>query len=363
MIRATLTNTIVAGNTGGDVSRPLAAASTHNLIGGNPLLAPLSNYGGPTQTMLPLLGSPAINAGVSGAGIPTTDQRGLDRVGAIDIGAVESQGFTTSRVLGWIAVTPSTPAVIPHLTQQFTATGIYTDGSTQNLTSSVTWASGATSVATISSTGLASSLALGTSVIRASQGGITSPEDTLVVQPAVLTSIAISAANPDGAPDIRVGQTQQLTALGSYNDGSTQDLTSSVTWASGTTSVATISNTGLASGLALGTSVITASLGGIASFGKNLNVLPQQTFVVTNISDSGPGSLRDALRLASQTSAFNSITFDTSVFGAVPKTITLTGAQLDLTMLVCHGQCDDPGARCEPAIDQRQPRIAGVLPR
>ena len=59
---ATLTNTIVAGNQGEDLDGALTAASTHNLIGGDPLLAPLGNYGGPTQTMALLPGSPAIDA-------------------------------------------------------------------------------------------------------------------------------------------------------------------------------------------------------------------------------------------------------------------------------------------------------------
>ena len=117
----TLTNTVVAENAGsdifaGEVGRTGADApslsGTNNLIGigaagaltngvnGNlvgvtdPLLAPLGNYGGPTQTVALLPGSPAINAGTNGPGIPTTDQRGLGRVGAVDIGAFESQGFT-----------------------------------------------------------------------------------------------------------------------------------------------------------------------------------------------------------------------------------------------------------------------------
>ena len=63
----------------------------------NPLLAPFGNYGGPTQTMALLPGSPAIDAGTAGAGIPATDQRGalrgppgLNAGTAVDIGAYEA---------------------------------------------------------------------------------------------------------------------------------------------------------------------------------------------------------------------------------------------------------------------------------
>ncbi len=54
----------------------------------NPLLAPLGNNGGPTQTMPPLPGSPALDAASSGL---ATDQRGVARPqgGNFDIGAVE----------------------------------------------------------------------------------------------------------------------------------------------------------------------------------------------------------------------------------------------------------------------------------
>src|SRR5262249_60695627 len=64
--KTTLTNTIIAGNSGGDLGGPVEAASTNNLIGGNPLLAPLGNYGSARQTMALLPGSPAIDAGTSG---------------------------------------------------------------------------------------------------------------------------------------------------------------------------------------------------------------------------------------------------------------------------------------------------------
>ena len=69
----------------------------------DPLLAPLGDYGGPTQTMALLPGSPAIHAGsanIPGVTIPTTDQRGESRTGGVDIGDLESQGFTLTPVAG-----------------------------------------------------------------------------------------------------------------------------------------------------------------------------------------------------------------------------------------------------------------------
>jgi len=58
-------------------------------------LGPLTNNGGPTQTRLPVAGSPAIDLGDPGFTVPATDQRGTGfaRVvnGRVDIGAVEVQ--------------------------------------------------------------------------------------------------------------------------------------------------------------------------------------------------------------------------------------------------------------------------------
>ncbi len=112
-----ISNSIIAGNTstnsgGVDVLSAFTSLG-HNLIGKstatwlssdqvgtvakplNPLLGSLANNGGPTQTLLPLTGSPAIDKG-SNSLIPSgtsTDQRGLPRTynGTVDIGAVEVQ--------------------------------------------------------------------------------------------------------------------------------------------------------------------------------------------------------------------------------------------------------------------------------
>jgi hypothetical protein len=68
--------------------------ATGDQINTNPRLGPLADYGGPTLTMLPLPGSPAIDAGNdSVTSFLATDQRGYPRLSGahVDIGAVEAQ--------------------------------------------------------------------------------------------------------------------------------------------------------------------------------------------------------------------------------------------------------------------------------
>jgi hypothetical protein len=96
---ATLTNTIVAGNTGVNIRSFGNVSATHSLVDVDPMLAPLGDYGGPTQTMALLPGSPAIDAGDStAAGLPGSDQRGFARISgaAVDIGAYEVQAISLS---------------------------------------------------------------------------------------------------------------------------------------------------------------------------------------------------------------------------------------------------------------------------
>ncbi|SNY54755.1 Listeria/Bacterioides repeat-containing protein [Arsukibacterium tuosuense] len=67
--------------------------SIDNLITGDPLLAALADNGGASQTYALLPGSPAIGAGSSDADVPANDQRGYWRLGAVDMGAYQANGF------------------------------------------------------------------------------------------------------------------------------------------------------------------------------------------------------------------------------------------------------------------------------
>jgi hypothetical protein len=112
----TITNSIVADNSGGNCSGGAITSNGYNLSSDNtcnfsgpgdlnntkPLLGPLQNNGGPTQTQALLPGSPAIDAGnpngcTDGSGhLLKTDQRGAPRpdkedTGGCDMGAFERQ--------------------------------------------------------------------------------------------------------------------------------------------------------------------------------------------------------------------------------------------------------------------------------
>ena len=108
-------NTIVSGNAGANCAGSgTMSKQSNNLedgtscglnINANPLLQPLADNGGDTQTHAIPLNSPAINAAGS-CPPPTTDQRGVDRPqgGACDIGSYE---FVPSKTL------PSVPDCSP----------------------------------------------------------------------------------------------------------------------------------------------------------------------------------------------------------------------------------------------------------
>lgn len=84
----------------------------------------------------------------------------------------KSDAAQAPKVLLSIAVTPSAPSLSTGKTQQFTATGTFSDGTSQNLTTAATWSSSDTAVATINNAGLATAAAAGSTAITAASGNI-----------------------------------------------------------------------------------------------------------------------------------------------------------------------------------------------
>ena len=110
--------------------------------------------------------------------------------------------------LSSIAVTPANQTITIGATQQYTATGTYSDGSTQNLTSQAAWTSSNTGVASITSAGLATGVSAGSTTITATLSGVTGSTG-LTVQ-AVPLSITTSSL-PGGTLNVSYSATLAAT--------------------------------------------------------------------------------------------------------------------------------------------------------
>jgi trimeric autotransporter adhesin len=202
-------------------------------------------------------------ASVSSTGLTTGTGIGSSNISAAQAGVTSNLVAltVTAATLQSIGITAVSSSIAKGATDQFTATGTFSDASTKNLTNSATWTSSNTGTATISSTGLATGTGVGSSNVSAAQGGVTSNIVALTVTAATLQSITITAPNSS----VVLGNTEQLTATGAFSDSSTQNVTNSATWNSSNTAAATVSATGVLTAAAIGSTNITAAQAGITS--------------------------------------------------------------------------------------------------
>ncbi|WP_298776747.1 Ig-like domain-containing protein, partial [uncultured Shewanella sp.] len=134
------------------------------------------------------------------------------------------------------------------------------DGSTADITSSVSWLSDDTSVVTVTTAGLLTAVTTGSTTVTAILDNISSNDSSVTVSDATLTTIQITPASIA----LNKGNTQQLTATGTYSDGTSADITSLVSWLSDNMSTATITTSGLLTAEATGSTTVSATLDGIS---------------------------------------------------------------------------------------------------
>ena len=238
----------------------------------------------------------------------------------------------TAATLTSIAVTPTNPSIANGTTRQFTATGTFSDSTTQDLTTQVTWSSSATGVATISnaggSQGLASSVAVGSTTITATLG-LVSGNTTLTVTAATLSTIAVTPVNPS----LPLGLTRQFTATGTFSDSTMQDLTTQVTWSSSSPGVATISNAsgskGLATSVAAGTTIITATLGSVS--GNTTLTVNAVTLVSITVTPATPTLTKGTTRQFTATGTYSdssaqNLTTSVTWSSSTPAVVSISNA-------------------------------------
>lgn len=160
-------------------------------------------------------------ATVSAAGLVTAVSAGSATITASYQGqTVTAQITVSAATLSSIAVTSSANSLAPGATAQLTTTVKYSDGSTQALTSGVTFTSDNPTVATVSAAGLVTAVAAGNANMTASYQGQTAAVQISVTAftSSTLSSIAVSSSATSLAP----GATAQLTTTGTYSNGSTR---------------------------------------------------------------------------------------------------------------------------------------------
>lgn len=172
-------------------------------------------------------------------GVVTGVKAGVVSVTATQGSAHASTTLTiTTATLTKLEIDPAGPALPLGTSQAFAAIGTFSDNTTQDLTTQVSWTSSDPSVATIDAGGFLQTVKVGSTELSAKHGSVTGTA-TVTVTSAALTAIAVTPV----APSIAKGLTQQFTATGSY--------TRTVTWSSSNADIVDVSNGGSSKGLAL----------------------------------------------------------------------------------------------------------------
>jgi hypothetical protein len=160
------------------------------------------------------------------------------------IGSVTSPPVTltvTSAALVSIAVTPANPQIVYQTQQQFTAIGTYSDSSTQDITNSVTWASGDNTKITVTVSGLATGVNTTTSPVTITASDPHTRINGFTMATVTQASVVSIAITPTIA-SLAQNTSRQYTAIATLANGSTLNVTNVATWTSLNTSIATVHN-------------------------------------------------------------------------------------------------------------------------
>ncbi len=216
-----------------------------------------------TQSVLWTTSNPAV-ATINDVGTVNSLITGSTTITATSGAVSRSTTLTISTVkLVSITISPANSRVEAHTSLLFTATGVYSDGSTSTL-ATVSWHSTKPQFANVRSTGILHGKKAGTLTLSATSSGVTG-STTVTIGTGTLVSVAITPANSS----VTAGSTQQFTATGTFSDSTTQDVTINSHWSSTVPTVATVANApvhaGLATTFATGTTTVGVNHGGITA--------------------------------------------------------------------------------------------------
>ena len=192
-------------------------------------------------------------ATVSASGLVTAVAAGSATITATSEGKSGTSAVTVIMVpVASVTVAPATKTLRIGTTGQLTATTKDSVGNVLN-GRTVTWSSSATGVATVSAAGLVTAVAAGSATITATSEG---KSGTSVI---TVTIVPVASVTVTPAPaSVNIGSSVQLTAV--TKDSAGNVLTGrAVAWSSSSLGIGTVSTNGLVSGVAVGSTTITAT--------------------------------------------------------------------------------------------------------
>lgn len=240
--------------------------------------------------------------------ILTIDNNGLARgvaAGTTEVtvssGKVESSPITIE-VVQFQRIEISSPSNIKSVligkTLQLSAQYFNADNMVENV--SITWESKNTNLATINSSGLVTGVAAGQATIEASANGVSSQIRINTIADAnAVASLEITGASAN--QKLKVTGTLQLNVVAKNVSGNTISVApGSLTWKSNKTDILTVNNSGLASGVALGTAEISVSVGGLNSNPVTIEVVQFERVEISTAANAKSALVGNTLQLSAR---------------------------------------------------------------
>jgi uncharacterized protein YjdB len=220
-------------------------------------VATITNGGGGPGGGGPGGGGPG-GGGPGDGGIATAIAAGSATITATYSGLTGTATLTvTDPPLAYVQVTPTNTNLPVQATTQFTATAVFTDNSTRNVTTLATWSSSNSAIAVVANSGptigRATALAEGTSTITATYQG--SSGTSLLTVAASVQSIAVTPANPTTVLGLPVA----FVATAILSNNATLVVTDNASWVSSDDTVATVTAAGIAAPVKAGSTTMTAT--------------------------------------------------------------------------------------------------------
>ena len=237
---ASISGLTVSNNFLSNLSVGYSAGSIVNNLTGDPKIS--KSGARPNPYFVPSTGSPLIDKGVN---VGHAFQGS-----APEIGAHESGAGAANIVVSGVGISPATVAMITAATHQLSKTISPANATNQ----AVSWTSSNEAVASVSNTGLVTAKIPGTAVITVKTvDGAKTASSTITVNSASVSVNSLSVA--PASITLAVNGSSQLSKSISPSNASNQD----VTWSSSNSGIATVATTGVVTGKAVGTAVVTCT--------------------------------------------------------------------------------------------------------